>query len=162
MPDLLAHAFIAYALACVLSWRYDWLSPAYATVVMAGAFVPDLAKMELLVPSGAVERLLELPFSWGALHTTGGALVAILVGVVVVAPRERLRTFALLSIGAASHLLADGLLLNPSGRSYAMFWPLTQYHPPTPGLYLSTQAEPTVVAGVAALVAWLLTRHRAR
>lgn len=161
MPDLLAHAFIAYAIACVLSWRYDWLSPAYATIVMAGAFVPDLAKMQLLIPSGTVERLLGLPFSWGALHTAGGALVAILVGVVV-APRERTRTFALLSVGAASHLLADGLLLNLSGRSYAMFWPVTRYHPPTPGLNLSTQPEPTVVAGVVALVVWLLTRYRVR
>jgi len=127
---------------------------------MAGAFIPDLTKIKLLVPSGTVEHLLGIPFSWGMLHTGGGALVAILIGVIVVAPRERRRTFILLSVGAASHLLADGLLLNPSGRSYAIFWPLTRYHPPTPGLYLSTQPEPTIVAGVLAGIVWLVSHNR--
>lgn len=162
MPDLLAHAFIAYTIGRQLSWRYEWLSPTYVTVVMAGAFIPDLTKVDLLLPSGTVEHLLGLPFDWFALHTAGSALVAVLIGTVVVAPRERRRALALLSVGSASHLVADGLLLNPSGRSYAMFWPLTRYHPPTPGLYLSTQPEPTVVTGLVAFAVWLLTRYRTR
>lgn len=160
MPDLLAHAFIAYTIASLLSWRYDWLTPAYTTVVMAGAFIPDLTKIKLVITSGAVEQLLGIPFDWGALHTAGGALVATLIGVLVVAPRERIRVGALLSVGAASHLLADSLLLTPSGRSYAILWPLTRYHPPTPGLYLSTQPEPTIAAAVMAFVVWLLAHHR--
>jgi hypothetical protein len=44
MPDLLAHAFIAYTVATRLSWHYDWLTPAYKTALMAGAFIPDLTK----------------------------------------------------------------------------------------------------------------------
>lgn len=150
MPDLLAHAFIAYAIASVLSWRYEWLTPAYVTVAMAGAFIPDLAKVELLIRSETVEHFLGVPFDWFALHTAGGVAVAIALGVVVVAPCERLRVGLLLSLGASSHLLADGLLLNLSGRSYAMLWPLTQWHPPTPGLYLSTQPEPTLITGLIA------------
>ena len=160
MPDLLAHAFIAYAIAVLLSWHYDWLTPAYRTVVMAGAFIPDLTKVKLVLSSGTIEQLLGIPFSWDALHTAGGAFVALLVGVTVVAPSERRRTFALLSVGAASHLLADGLLLKPSGHSYAILWPLTRYQPPTPGLYLSTQAEPMIVAAGVALILYLVTRHR--
>ncbi|WP_435157054.1 metal-dependent hydrolase [Haladaptatus sp. DFWS20] len=160
MPDLLAHAFIAYSIALLLSWRYDWISPAYATVAMAGAFIPDLTKIKLVISSGTVEQLLGIPFDWNALHTVGGATIAILIGVTVVAPREQRRTFALLSVGALSHLFADGLLQNPSGHSYAMLWPLTQYHPPTPGLYLSTQAEPMIVAAIAAVVIHNLTKGR--
>ncbi len=160
MPDLLAHALLAYSLATVLSWRYDWLSPAYVTIVMAGAFIPDLTKIQLVLESGQVEALLGMPFDWGALHTTGGAFVSILIAVVLVVPAERMRVFTLLALGTASHLVADALLLTPSGRSYAVLWPLTRYHPPTPGLYLSTQPEPTVLtAGVAVLV-WLATRYR--
>ncbi|WP_458190968.1 metal-dependent hydrolase [Haladaptatus sp. NG-WS-4] len=162
MPDLLAHAFIAYSIALLLSWRYDWISPAYATVAMAGAFIPDLTKIKLVISSGTVEQLLGIPFDWDALHTAGGALVAVFVGVTVVAPRERRRVFALLSVGALSHLFADGLLQKPSGHSYAVFWPLTQYYPPTPGLYLSTQAKPMIVAATVALILHFVTRYRSQ
>jgi len=162
MPDLLAHALIAYSLATIISWRYDWLSPAYVTVAMAGAFVPDLTKVRLIIASGQVESLVGLPFSWSALHTAGGALVALLVGVTFAAPSERRRVFGLLTLGASSHLLADALLLSPSGRSYAILWPLTQYHPPSPGLYLSTQPGPAVFAALSAIVVCVATRYRSR
>ena len=158
MPDLLAHALIAYTLGRLLSWRIDWLTPGYITVVMAGAFIPDLTKIDLLVPSGAIHQLLGVPFDWGALHTAGGALIAIAIGVVVVTPRERVRVGFLLVLGVASHLLADALLINPSGRSYAILWPLTRWHPPTPGLYLSTEPTPTIVAAIFALGVYLATR----
>jgi hypothetical protein len=160
MPDLLSHAFLAYTIGCLLSRRYDWISPAYLTVLMAGAFIPDLSKIHFLVPNSAVGQALGMPFSWFALHTTGGVLVACLVGVVVVAASERRRVFALLSVGAASHLVADGFLIHPSGRAYEMFWPLTQYRPPLPGLYLSTQPGLTLTFGAVALAAYLLTRRR--
>jgi len=160
MPDLLAHALIAYTVALLLSWRYAWVTAPYATVVMAGAFIPDLIKIKLLVPSGQVEQLLGIPFDWGAIHTAGGAVVAVLIGVLLVAPRERRRVGLLLALGAISHLVADALLLNPSGQSYAILWPLTRVYPPTPGLYLSTQPEPTIVTAGIALVVWTVTRMR--
>lgn len=162
MPDLLAHALIGYALGLLLSWRYDRPSPAHVTVVMAGAFVPDLSKARLFVPNRTVEAALGVPFDWFALHTAGGVLAAIAVGTAVVARAERVRVAALLSVGAGSHLLADGLLRKPSGHSYSMFWPVSQYHPPTPGLYLSTQPDPTVAAAAFAGVVWLATRYRRR
>ncbi|PSP76993.1 metal-dependent hydrolase [Halobacteriales archaeon QS_1_68_20] len=159
MPDLLAHVLLAYAVAQALSWRYRWLSPAYVTVVMAGAMIPDLSKAAMVLPGTRVEALLGVPFDWFALHTSGGVLLSILVGVALVAPTERRRVFLLLALGAATHLFADALLLKPSGRSYPVFWPLTRYHPPTPGLYLSTEPRPAVVAAVAALVARVVTRR---
>ncbi|MFB6160962.1 MAG: metal-dependent hydrolase [Haloferacaceae archaeon] len=162
MPDLLAHALLAYAVARLLAWRVDWLTPGYTTVAMAGAFVPDLAKAELLVPSARVESLLAVPFDWFALHTGGGTLVAVLVGGVLVGADERRRVLGLLGLGAATHLLADALLLSPSGRSYAVLWPLTRYHPPTPGLYLSTDPTPTVVAALVAAVVWAASERRDR
>jgi hypothetical protein len=164
MPDLLAHALLAYTLATLLSWRLDWLSPGYVTVAMAGAFVPDLVKIKLVVHGEVVATLLGLPFDWSPLHTLGGSAVSVAIGVALVADRERRRVAALLGLGAASHLLADALLRSPSGRSYPLAWPLSRLEPPTPGLYLSTDPAPTVVAalvaGVVSVAARRWTRER--
>jgi hypothetical protein len=161
MPDLLSHAFVAFTIVTLLRLRYDWLTSQYVTVGMAGAFIPDIAKLDLVVDSTVVAAALDVPFSWFGIHTLGGSLVAVLVGVVAVASGERKRVLGLLSLGAASHLLADALLLKASGRSYPLLYPLTQYYPPTPGLYLSTDPWPSVVTGVVALAAWLLVRRTA-
>ncbi|MFB6223252.1 MAG: metal-dependent hydrolase [Haloarcula sp.] len=160
MPDLLSHAFIAFTICTFLSFRHDWLTGEYVTVGMAGAFIPDMAKMKLLVDGAALEAALDLPFSWFGIHTLGGAFVSVLIGAVVVTREDRRRVVALLSVGAASHLFADALLLKASGRSYAVLWPLTQYHPPTPGLYLSTDIWLTGVTGIIAVATWLLAQQR--
>lgn len=160
MPDLLAHALLAYAIARVASLRYDWLTRPYVTAVMAGAFIPDIMKARLLVSSGEMSALLGMPFSWGGWMTLGGAVVFVLVGGLLVAPAVRQKAAIALAVGAASHLLSDALLINASGRSYPVFWPLTRWVPPTPGWYLSTEPRPTVVAALLALAAYGLWRYQ--
>lgn len=159
MPDLLSHALIAYSLCTLLAVRYRWVSPRYVTVGMAGAFIPDIAKIDLLVDNALVGNALGVPFGWFGIHTLGGSIVGVCIGVVLVASSERRRVAALLSLGAASHLTADALLVKASGYSYPVLWPLTGYYPPTPGLYLSTDIWPSVVTGVLALGVWLLVRR---
>ena len=159
MPDLLTHVFVMYGVVTVASWRYDWLAPPYVTVAMMGAMIPDMTKIKLLLPSHRVESALGLPFDWFALHTLGGSLVAVLIGTVLVPRSHRGRVLSLLALGAASHLLLDALLVNPSGHSYAVLWPLTQYRPPTPGLYLSTDRWSAAVTGAVAGLVWLRTRR---
>jgi hypothetical protein len=161
MPDLLTHALAAYIVGTALSWRYDWLTPPYVTGLMAGAFVPDLTKIQLLVHPSEIVALLNRPFSWRPLHYVGGVALSVLVGVLLVAPREQRRAALLLSLGAVSHLFLDGLLRSASGYSYSVFWPLTLYRPPTPGLYLSTEPWPTVAAVVVAAAVWAVDRRRA-
>ncbi|MFC5365319.1 metal-dependent hydrolase [Salinirubrum litoreum] len=162
MPDLFAHAVIGYCLGTALSFRYDWLTPTYVTVVMAGAFVPDVAKIFLLVPDAVVSDALGLPFSWFALHTVGGSAVAVLIGVVLVAGEERRRVLGLLSLGTASHLVADALLLTATGYSKPMWWPVAHVGLPSPGLYLSSEPTPLFVASAVAVVLWALRRRRAK
>ncbi|WP_136601165.1 metal-dependent hydrolase [Salinigranum halophilum] len=162
MPDLLAHALIAYSLGTLLSWCYEWISPAYVTVAMAGAFIPDLTKVMLVLPSDVVAAWLSMPFDWYALHTLGGSLVSVALGVALVASVERKRIAALLGLGATSHLFADLLLLSPSGHSFPVLWPLSYIHPPTIDLYLSTQPEPMILAAVVAGVLFIMTRLRTR
>lgn len=159
MPDLLSHAFIAYTLCTLLSLRYDWLSPQYVTVGMAGAFIPDMAKIGLVIDGATIGNALGIPFSWFGIHTLGGAAVSVLIGITLVAAPERKRVSALLALGAASHLVADALLMKTSGRSYHVFWPVIQYVPPTPGLYLSTDLWPSLATGGIAVVAWILVRQ---
>lgn len=159
MPDLLAHAFIAYSLGRVLSWRYGWLDNRYVTVVMVGAFIPDLVKIKLVVPSELVRRVLGVPFDWGSLSTGGGTALSVAIGLVLLAPAVRRRGVALLGLGAGSHLVADSLLLSPSGRTAQLFWPLAQYRVPSPGLYLSTEPLPMVLAGMFAACVWAVHRY---
>lgn len=160
MPDLLAHVFIAYTLCRLLSWRVEWLSTPYVTLGMVGAFIPDIVKIKLLVPSWRMEQLLGVPFSWGSLATGGGTVLSVLIGVILLASHERARGAGLLAVGAGSHLVADSLLLTPTGRTVQFLWPVSQYAVPSPGLYLSTQPEPTIVTGLVAGAVWVVHRYR--
>lgn len=159
MPDLLANVFIAYSICRVASWRWEWLTTPYVTLGMVGAFIPDLVKIKLLFPSETVERVLGIPFDWGSLATGGGTLLSLCIGLVLLASTERRRGGILLSVGAGSHLLADSLLLTPTGHSVQLFWPVLQYKVPSPGLYLSTQPEPMLVTGGIAGVVWVIHRY---
>lgn len=160
MPDLLTHALVAYVLFAVVSLRYEWVSPQYVTIGMVGAFIPDLAKIDLLVDGSVVAAFLGVPFGWFGIHTLGGSVVVVLIGVVLAAEVERRRVFALLSVGVASHLFLDALLYKVTGVSYPVFWPLTLYRPPTPGLYLSTDVWPSLIMVVIAILTWYVVRKR--
>ncbi|QLH81262.1 metal-dependent hydrolase [Halosimplex pelagicum] len=153
MPDLLTHVLLAYAVCTGLSTRYEW-GPAAVTAGMVGALLPDLNHFSVLAPPGAIYHQFGVLISWTALQTGGGVLLLILGGVVVAVPNERRRVFALLSVGAVSHLFTDALIRVPDGRSQSIFWPLTPYQPPTPGLYTSTDLWPLVVAASLAVAAW--------
>lgn len=160
MPDLLTHVLVAYSLTLVISWRVPWIDRKFVTVAMVGALLPDLAKANLLVPNLTMERLLSLPFSWTALHTTGGVTLTVLMIVALVGRPYRRRVGLLLGAGALTHLWADGLLRSVTNTSYPILWPLTTYEPPTPGLYLSTDPWLALVAGGIAVTVTAITRYR--
>ena len=162
MPDLLAHAFLAYGLFTVLSWKYDWISTPYVTAGMAGALIPDLVKVGIVFPSATVESILGVPFSWSPLSRVGGAVICVLIGGVLIAEKNRYKGLLVLSVGTLSHLITDALLIKADGRSFPIFWPLTRWQPPTPGLYLSTQPEPTILTGVFAVIVWRYSLWRDR
>ncbi len=159
MADLLTHVLVGYSLATLLSFRYEWITPRYVTVAMAGALIPDMNRAELLVSEHAVQAALGVPFSWGAFHTMGGSLVAVGIGALLVHPEIRLRVAALLFVGMASHHALDLFLTNPSGHSYAVLWPLSGYNPPTPNWYLSSDRWPAAASGLLAAGVWYV-RYR--
>lgn len=154
MPDLLTHVLVAYAIVTALSRRWAWMTPGHVTAAMAGALVPDLDHVSMVVPPALVHDLLGVPISWGALQTGGPVFLVLVAGTLLVEKSERRRVFGLLSLGALTHLLADALIRTPDGHSQSVFWPLTRYQPPTPGLYTSADVWPLLLSGVAAVVAW--------
>lgn len=160
MADLLTHVLAAYVLATVLSWRWRWITPPYVTVAMAGAIVPDLNRIELFVPAAALEATFGVPVNWNALHTLGGSLLVVSIGALLVPATHRSRVFVLAFLGVLSHLTLDLLLIRSTAQSYAVLWPLTEYRPPTIGLYLSTDQWPAAIALVVAGIVALETRRR--
>jgi hypothetical protein len=51
---------------------------------MAGAFIPDIVKIQLILPSATVEAALGIPFSWFPIHRLGGTAIRLLIGAVLV------------------------------------------------------------------------------
>lgn len=162
MPDWLTHVLVGYALATACALHWDWITPRLVTLATVGALVPDLTKWKLLVPSDAVAAALGVPFDWSAFHTLGGTVVTVLALGVLLPARYRRRGLLLLALGAASHHALDLLLIQPGGYTYPVLWPLSGYRAPSADLYLSSDREPALVAGAAALVVWYARYHAGR
>ncbi|OIB56533.1 metal-dependent hydrolase [Natrialba sp. SSL1] len=161
VADVLTHVLAGYVIGTLLSMRYGWMRPVHVTLVMIGALVPDFVKVELLLPDPAVSFLLGSPFSWAPLHTLVGTLIVALFGSLFVAPELRRQALALIVVGVVSHHILDIVLVTATGYSYAVFWPISDYRFPAADLFLSSDRWPALVAGVSALVVWLLSRWSA-
>ena len=159
MPDLLTHVLVGYSIGTLLSVRYKRVRPAQVTLVMIGALSPDLRKIAPVIPTGPLEVVTGGPISWTPLHTLGGSVLVVLLGSLLVAPEYRRQAIALIAIGAASHHALDIALLTATGESYAVFFPVSTYRLPSPGLYLSTDRWPVAVAGVLAVGSWVVRRY---
>lgn len=160
MAELLTHVLVAYVVATVLSWRYESITTALVTAMMAGALFPDLRKIYLVVPGEAITATLGVPFSWAPLHRLGGLVVCLLLAVVLVGRPQRRLTVALLSVGAFSHVFLDGLLYQVDGRVFRFFWPLTTYGIPFQGWYKSFDLWPLAVALPLAVATAAVSIHR--
>lgn len=162
MADLLTHVLVAYVLATICSWHVEWITPPLVTVAMIGAILPDLMRVELLVPAATVTAVLEVPFSWRPIHRIGGAVLLIAVCAVTVLARYRRAVIALLVLGTASHFAVDLLVYSDSGLTRPFLWPLTDQGLPAGGLYRSSERWPAIVMAVLATAVWLETRRRRR
>ena len=127
---------------------------------MAGAVLPDLAKVHLVVPSGTVSSLLGVAFSWQAIHRLGGVLVLAGLGALTVGRSYRRAAFAALVGGAASHLLLDSFIRRANGLTPPYLYPLTWWHPSSGDLYLSSDPWPAALAVAVASVAFAYDRRR--
>ncbi|MHC3379846.1 metal-dependent hydrolase [Haloarcula sp. H-GB5] len=163
MADLLTHLLVPYILLTVASWRVDWLDQRWVVVGMGGAAIPDLVKVGIVVDKRIVEALIGVPFSYVPLSTLGGVLL--LAGIIAVAFERRhwRPVFGLVTFGGLTSLLLDGMRVYADGRASAWLYPFTNWRPPTPSLYVSSDPTVLVVALLTAgTVAVLDRRMRAR
>lgn len=160
MADLLTHVLSVYVVLTVASWRIDRIRPRWVAVGMCGGAIPDLVKVDLVVDSATVERVLGFPFTWGAVSTLGG--VVLLAGAIALAfdDRHRRRAFAFLLAGGVTSLVLDGLRVYADGRASPWLYPLTRWRPPTPSLYVTSDPRIVVVAVAVAAVVFALDRRR--
>ena len=158
MADLFTHVLAGFVIGVVLSWRYDWLTYPFVVVVMLGAALPDLNRLELIISSSTVHALLGVPFSWEPLHRAGGTLLLVCIGALLAPSEYRRAVFALLFVGAASHYVLDFFLYKPSGVTAPLLWPFVTHGFAVEGFYLSSDRWPAVVATVVAVVVWYVDR----
>jgi hypothetical protein len=163
VTDLLTHVLVAYALAALAARRTDRLDARHVPLATVGAVVPDAAKLHLLL--GDTTTLFGTELSWYALQTVGG--IATLVGLCALAVERAERRAAALALtgGAAVHLVLDLGVTRVDGRAPPYLYPLTWWEVPSPGLYLSADPWPSLVAlalAGAVAVAPRLSRRRPR
>ena len=159
MADLLTHILVGYVIAVLLSWRANRITGPYITLMMGAALLPDLNRIELVLPAATVEATLGIPWSWTPLHRVGGTLLVICLGTLLTSKQLRRQVFGLLAIGAASHYTLDFLLYKPAGRTGPLLWPFTDHRFAIEGFYLSSDRWPAVGAMALAGLVWVMERH---
>jgi membrane-bound metal-dependent hydrolase YbcI (DUF457 family) len=162
MADLFTHILGGYVIAVLLSWRADWITGPYVTLVMGAAILPDLSRIELVIPAATVEATLGVSWSWIPLHQVSGTFLVICLGTLLASKRLRRQVFLLLAIGSTSHYTLDFFLYNPSGRTGPLLWPFTDHRFAVNGFYLSSDRWPALVMMIVAATVWLLDRRRSR
>jgi len=162
MADLLTHVLAVYVVLTVASWRVDRIRPRWVAVGMCGGAIPDLVKIGIVVDTGAVERTLGVPFTWGALSTLGG--VALVAGAIALAfdARYRRRAVAFLVAGGVTSLALDGLRVFADGRAGPWLYPVTWWRPPTPSLYVTSDPRVLVAALLVGGIVFAVDRRRDR
>jgi len=159
MADLLSHLLAAYVLLTVAGWRVEWLDRKWVVVGMGGAAIPDLVKIDIVLDADVVESLLGVPFSYEPLSTLGGVLLV--AGVITLAfERQRWnRVFGLITFGGLTALILDGMRVFADGRASAWLYPFTNWRPPTPSLYVTSDPRVLVVALILAGVVFVVDQR---
>lgn len=160
MSDLLTHALAGYVLGTIAAWTTP-LPRRHVPFVVAGAVLPDMAKVYLLFGS-VRSTVLGVEFGWLALQTLGAALLAGGVVALAVTRPERRVGYASLVVGVGVHIALDYLVVRVGGVNPPYLYPFTWAQLPEVGLYLSSDVWPAAVAVPVAVAVWLVDRRRVR
>jgi hypothetical protein len=161
MAEWVTHVLVAYAVFTVAGWGITWLDDRWVAVAVVGSVLPDLNRIDLVIPDETVTAITGVPFAWGGLHTLGGILLMAGLGALLF-ERERgyVRPFALLLAGALSHVVVDIPQRYADGETITnvYFFPLSSWRGPTPGWYVTADRWVVVVACGIALAVFLVDR----
>ena len=67
MAELLTHVLAGLIIATIASWRYAWITPPLVVACMVGAAIPDLNRIDLVLPADTITALIGLPWTSGEL-----------------------------------------------------------------------------------------------
>lgn len=154
MADILTHVLMAYIAAKLLSARVDWITTPYLTAAMFGGVIPDINKLELVIPAETVESAIGLPFSWDGLHRLGGVAASIGIVAYLVPTRHRRRLVCMLALGAGLHLVTDAFAGSGVGAASDLLWPLTAWEPVVPRFYVSSDVRIAPIFVALAAITW--------
>lgn len=161
MAEWLTHVLVAYALFTAAGWAVGWLDERWVAVGVVGSVLPDLNRLHLLVPAELVSGALGVPFDWRGLHTLGGAVLLAGLGAVLFdSARRRWRAFAVLVVGAVSHIAVDVPQRYADGLTITNVYlhPFGSVRIPSPGWYVSADRWVLPAAAVVALLVFLADR----
>jgi len=159
MADLLTHVLVPFVLLTPASWRFDRLSKRWIVLVMAGAAIPDLVKIDNVLDEGLIQTALGVPFSYDPISTLGGVLI-IAGAITLCFGTERRRVYAVLVFGGLTSLVLDGLRVFVDGQANFWLYPFVWWRPPAPSLYVTSDPGVLVVALAASTLVFLLDRYR--
>jgi hypothetical protein len=155
VADLLTHVLVPYVLLTAASWRYPRIETRWVVVGMAGAAIPDLVKIDLILDEDLVASLLGVPFSYDPISSVGGLLL--IAGAIAVFFEQRRRAYAYLVFGGLTALVLDGLRVFVDGQANFWLYPIW-WRPPTPGLYVTSDARVLLLALLLGLAVFLIDR----
>ncbi len=129
---------------------------------MIGALLPDINRLDLVLPAELITSLVGVEYAWTGLHTLAGVVLLSGIGALLFAqPTTQQRAFIALLGGAVSHMIidlpqryADGHMLL---STYA--FPLPLARPPTPGWYVTPDRWVAALALLTALVVFSLNHY---
>jgi hypothetical protein len=159
MADLLTHVLVPYVLLTVASWQFNWLTKRWIVIGMAGAAIPDLVKLGIVLDDAVIESLLGMPFSYSPISSLGGVLL-IAGAIAIFFERHRQRVLLFLLFGGLSSLVVDGLRVFADGRSGFWLYPVTWWRPPTPSLYVTSDIRVLIGAMMISAVVFSLDRWK--
>ncbi|ERG98917.1 MAG: hypothetical protein J07HQX50_00058 [Haloquadratum sp. J07HQX50] len=157
MAVLLTHILVPYVILTVAGWQFNWLTKRWIAIGMAGAAIPDLMKIQILLDDNVIESILGIPFSYAPISSLGGVLL-IAGGITVFFETQRRRIFSFLLFGALSSLVVDGLRVFADGRSEFWLYPFSWWRPPTPSLYVTSDVRVLLTAILVSAVVFVLDR----
>lgn len=158
MADLLTHVLVPFVLLTPVSWFVPAIDRRWIVVGMAGAAIPDLVKISIVLPDTVVESILGLPFSYAPISSLAGLLV--IGGAIAVLFENRARrAFGYIVFGGVTSLLLDGMRVFADGQAGFYLYPIW-WRPPTPSLYVTSDPRVTAVAVVVAAVVCFVDRQR--
>jgi LexA-binding, inner membrane-associated putative hydrolase len=118
MPDWITHIVVAWTLCRILSFKFKEFNSSNTMIVIAGALIPDLAKIVLglkLIGIDAFEYL-------APIHLPTGSFI--IAGIISLFFPEKKKTFLFLGLGVLTHYSLDLILEHVSGGIY-LFYPFS-------------------------------------